>query len=115
MMRAVADLDAALLGAKAIPQLHLSDVDEAYRVQASLVQRRLDRGEKLAGVKLGLTSKAKMAQVGVDQIIWGRLTDAMRVPDGGTVSLEAFIHPRIEPEVAFLVSDGAIAAVAPAL
>ena len=25
-----------------------------------------------------------MAQVGVDEVIWGRLTDAMRVPDGGT-------------------------------
>jgi 2-oxo-3-hexenedioate decarboxylase len=29
------------------------------------------------------------------------LTDAMRVPDGGTVDLSRFIHPRIEPEVAF--------------
>jgi len=114
-MSHVEDLDAALLGAKAIPQLHLGDVDEAYVVQAQLVRRRLDRGEKLVGVKMGLTSKAKMAQVGVDQVIWGRLTDAMRVPEGGTVPLEGFIHPRIEPEVAFLVRDGAIAAVAPAL
>ena len=114
-MTAVADLDAALLGAQAIPQLNLGTVEEAYEVQARLVQRRLDRGEKLAGVKMGLTSKAKMAQVGVDQVIWGRLTDAMRVPDGGTVSLEKLIHPRIEPEVAFLVRGGAIAAVAPAL
>lgn len=39
----------------------------------------------------------------------------MRVPEGGTVSLEGFIHPRIEPEVAFLVRGGVIAAVAPAL
>jgi 2-oxo-3-hexenedioate decarboxylase len=114
-MTVVDDLDAALLGAKAIPQVNLGGVDEAYGVQAELVRRRLDRGEKLVGVKMGLTSKAKMAQVGVDQVIWGRLTDAMRVADGGTVSLEGFIHPRIEPEVAFLVRDGAIAAVAPAL
>jgi 2-oxo-3-hexenedioate decarboxylase len=114
-MTVVADLDAALLGTKAIPQVNLEGVDEAYEVQAQLVQRRLDRGEKLVGVKMGLTSKAKMAQVGVDQVIWGRLTDAMRVPDGGTVSLERFIHPRIEPEVAFLVRGGGIGAVAPAL
>jgi 2-oxo-3-hexenedioate decarboxylase len=114
-MSVVEDLDAALLGAQAIPQLNLGSVDEAYEVQALLVRRRLDRGEKMVGVKMGLTSKAKMAQVGVDQVIWGRLTDAMRVPEGGTVSLERFIHPRIEPEVAFLVRGGAIAAVAPAL
>lgn len=68
-MSAVEDLDAALLGAKAIPQLHLSDVDEAYAVQAALVRKRIDRGEKLVGVKMGLTSKAKMAQMGVDQVI----------------------------------------------
>ncbi|HZM83356.1 MAG TPA: fumarylacetoacetate hydrolase family protein [Candidatus Limnocylindrales bacterium] len=114
-MSSVADLDAALLGAKAIPQLNLGDVQTAYEVQAELLARRIERGERLAGVKMGLTSKAKMAQVGVDQVIRGWLTDAMRVPDGGSVSLDRFIHPRIEPEVAFLVRDGAIAAVAPAL
>lgn len=79
------------------------DVDAAYAVQAELVRRRLDRGEQLVGVKMGLTSKAKMAQVGVDEVIWGRLTDRMRVADGGTVSVGDFIHPRVEPEVAFLL------------
>ncbi|MBQ1027686.1 2-keto-4-pentenoate hydratase [Micromonospora sp. C95] len=79
------------------------DVDAAYAVQTALVQRRLDRGERLVGLKMGLTSKAKMAQVGVDEVIWGRLTDPMRIPDGGTVDVSAFIHPRVEPEVAFLL------------
>ncbi|MFF5219160.1 2-keto-4-pentenoate hydratase [Micromonospora sp. NPDC000442] len=79
------------------------DVDAAYAVQTALVQRRLARGERLVGLKMGLTSKAKMAQVGVDEVIWGRLTDVMRVPDGGTVDVAEFIHPRVEPEVAFLL------------
>ncbi|MEU9508213.1 fumarylacetoacetate hydrolase family protein [Micromonospora sp. NPDC048170] len=79
------------------------DVDAAYAVQTALIQRRLDRGERLVGLKMGLTSKAKMAQVGVDEVIWGRLTDTMRVPDGGSVDPAAFIHPRAEPEVAFLL------------
>ncbi|TCB95855.1 4-oxalocrotonate decarboxylase [Micromonospora zingiberis] len=90
----------------AIPQLAAEtglDVDAAYAVQAALVQRRLGRGERLVGLKMGLTSKAKMAQVGVDEVIWGRLTDLMRVPDGGTVDVSRFIHPRVEPEVAFLL------------
>jgi 2-oxo-3-hexenedioate decarboxylase len=114
-MSAVEDLDAALLGAKAIPQLNLADVATAYEVQSGLLARRLARGERLVGLKMGLTSKAKMAQVGVNEVIRGWLTDAMRVPEGGEISLERFIHPRIEPEVAFLVRDGAIAAIAPAL
>ncbi|MEU9826492.1 2-keto-4-pentenoate hydratase [Micromonospora chersina] len=99
-------LGAAADTATAIPQLAAEtglDVDAAYAVQAALLQRRLDRGERLVGLKMGLTSKAKMAQVGVDEVIWGRLTDVMRVPDGGTVDVADFIHPRVEPEVAFLL------------
>ncbi|MET8908201.1 fumarylacetoacetate hydrolase family protein [Micromonospora sp. NPDC004551] len=99
-------LGAAADSATAIPQLAAEtglDVDAAYAVQAALLKRRLDRGERLVGLKMGLTSKAKMAQVGVDEVIWGRLTDAMRVPDGGTVDVAGFIHPRVEPEVAFLL------------
>ncbi|PGH42365.1 4-oxalocrotonate decarboxylase [Micromonospora sp. WMMA1996] len=99
-------LGAAADDATAIPQLAAEtglDVDAAYAVQTALVQRRLDRGERLVGLKMGLTSKAKMTQVGVDEVIWGRLTDVMRVPDGGGVDVSAFIHPRVEPEVAFLL------------
>ncbi|MDM4720392.1 4-oxalocrotonate decarboxylase [Micromonospora sp. WMMA1363] len=99
-------LGAAADTGTAIPQLAAEtglDVDAAYAVQTALLERRLDRGERLVGLKLGLTSKAKMAQVGVDEVIWGRLTDVMRVPDGGTVAVDDFIHPRVEPEVAFLL------------
>ncbi|RLQ10104.1 4-oxalocrotonate decarboxylase [Micromonospora sp. BL1] len=99
-------LGAAADDATAIPQLAAEtglDIDAAYAVQTALVQRRLDQGERLVGLKMGLTSKAKMAQVGVDEVIWGRLTDVMRVPDGGGVDVGDFIHPRVEPEVAFLL------------
>lgn len=99
-------LVAAADSGTATPQLAAEtglDVDAAYAVQAELVRRRLERGERLVGLKMGLTSKAKMAQVGVDEVIWGRLTDAMRIPDGGTLSVGDFIHPRVEPEVAFLL------------
>jgi 2-oxo-3-hexenedioate decarboxylase len=120
-------LDRALLGAEAIPQLNLGTVEEGYRIQGELVERRLGRGERLVGLKMGLTSKAKQAQVGVDEVIWGRLTDVMRVADGGTVDVADFIHPRVEPEVAFLLDrlpepgepvgafTDAVRAVAPAL
>lgn len=123
-------LGAAADTATAIRQLAAEtglDVDAAYAVQTALLQRRLDRGERLVGLKMGLTSKAKMAQVGVAEVIWGRLTDAMRVPDGGVIPVGDFIHPRVEPEVAFLldrlpepgepVADftAAVRAVAPAI
>lgn len=120
-------LDEAAVSRTATPQLAEAagaDVDDAYAVQAALVERRLARGERLVGLKMGLTSHAKMAQMGVSDVIWGRLTDATQVPDGGTVDTAAFIHPRVEPEVAFLMGrdvepgdafEDAVAAVAPAL
>ncbi|MBB4136796.1 2-keto-4-pentenoate hydratase [Gordonia humi] len=77
------------------------DVDLAYRIQEALVSRRIARGERLVGVKLGFTSKAKMAQMGVSDVIVGRLTDAMETADCGTVDLRRFIHPKVEPEVAY--------------
>jgi 2-oxo-3-hexenedioate decarboxylase len=78
-------------------------IEDAYAIQARSVARRFARGERLIGIKMGLTSRAKMAQVGVSEVIWGRLTDAMRVEDNGASSRMRYIHPRIEPELAFLL------------
>lgn len=79
------------------------DLDDAYAIQHALIDRRLARGEQIVGIKMGFTSRAKMAQMGVSEVIIGQLTDAMRIDDGGEVDLGRFIHPRIEPEVAYRV------------
>ena len=52
-------------------------VDDAYGIQEASVRRRLERGERLIGMKMGLTSRAKMEQVGVHEPIYGRLTSSM--------------------------------------
>lgn len=83
---------------------HTIDIDGAYMIQNALLERRLGRGESIVGVKLGFTSKAKMAQMGVSEVIVGQLTDAMRVDDGGDADLSHYIHPKIEPEVAYRLS-----------
>ncbi|MCB1336331.1 MAG: fumarylacetoacetate hydrolase family protein [Maritimibacter sp.] len=123
-------LDEAARTAQAVAQISdtaaLTPV-EAYKVQALSLARRYARGERRIGVKMGLTSRAKMAQVGVDDVTWGRLTDAMRVEDGGKIGRAAYVHPRVEPEIAFLMKAplagavsamealAAVEAVAPAL
>jgi 2-oxo-3-hexenedioate decarboxylase len=123
-----ARLDRAQREAQAVPQLdeELSP-DDAYRVQRALLERRYARGERRFGVKMGFTSRAKMAQMGVSEMIWGRLTDAMLVEDGGELDFLRYIHPRAEPEIAFILGkqiDGpvtlasalaSVEAVAPAL
>lgn len=99
-------LDRAATSALAIPQLSQQfelQIDDAYRIQAASIKRRLSRGDRRAGVKMGFTSRAKMLQMGVSDMIWGRLTISMMIEDGGSISLANFIHPRVEPEVAFLM------------
>ena len=121
-------LDVAALNAVAIEQFgDALSLEDAYRIQCALIARRLARGERSIGVKLGFTSRAKMIQMGVGDLIWGKLTDAMFVEDGGEINLSEFIHPRVEPELAFLIgrrlvgrvsmleAQAAITAVAPAM
>jgi 2-oxo-3-hexenedioate decarboxylase len=100
-------LDTAAHDARATPQITPVDraftVTEAYQVQKLSVERRLARGERRIGVKMGLTSRAKMQQVGVNEVAWGRLTDAMLLEEGSTLSRAKFVHPRVEPEIAFLM------------
>ncbi len=100
-------LDTAASTATAVSQISLHDaaftVEEAYSVQAQSIARRYARGESRIGIKMGLTSRAKMLQVGVDEVIWGRLTDKMLLNEGGHLAKSAFVHPRIEPEIVFLM------------
>jgi 2-oxo-3-hexenedioate decarboxylase len=99
-----ARLDDASLTASPVPQLaEPLTIDEAYEVQARLLARRFRRGERPIGIKMGFTSRAKMAQMGVSDLIWGQLTDRMLHPSGATISRQAFVHPRAEPEIAFLL------------
>lgn len=100
-------VDDAARNARSIPQLSENGWDltleQAYEVQRYSVDRRQGRGEKPAGVKLGFTSRAKMVQMGLSELIWGRLTDGMAVAEGGEIDLADYVHPRAEPEIAFLM------------
>jgi len=108
-------LDSAALNATATPQLEDPiSLDEAYSVQRASIERRIARGETRIGIKMGFTSRAKMVQMGVSDLIWGRLTSGMLVEDGGSIALSDYVHPRVEPEVAFLVGRTLAGRVTPA-
>ncbi len=101
-----ATLDEAALTAKATQQVSSSQeisLAESYEIQSHSIARRLERGESITGFKLGFTSKEKMVQMGVHDIIWGRLTDSMHIEQNGTLIRDQFIHPRTEPEIAFKI------------
>lgn len=79
------------------------NLEEAYAIQSILVGKRMMRGHTFKGVKMGFTSKEKMKQMGVNDLIWGLLTSDMEYKNGDQIPLSRFIHPRIEPEIAFLI------------
>lgn len=81
----------------------LLDVRSAYAIQQAWVRRRVDAGAAVYGYKVGLTSKAMQEQLGVDQPDAGRLLDDMFVQDG-RAGLDAFIQPKVEPEIAFILA-----------
>jgi 2-oxo-3-hexenedioate decarboxylase len=93
--------------AKPIPRFTASDaafsLEQGYRVQKELLALHLASGAKLVGRKMGMTSRAKMLQMGLDAPIHGFLTDRMNVPEGGELSLKGRIHAKVEPEIAFLM------------
>lgn len=76
------------------------DWQDAYDIQWAIRQRKLDRGSRVVGLKMGLTSWARMRQMGVETPIYGFLVDEFSVPDGGLVDAGKLIHPRVEAEIA---------------
>ncbi|AJP48637.1 4-oxalocrotonate decarboxylase [Rugosibacter aromaticivorans] len=96
---------AAQRGAYAIPKLTddfpAMTVDDGYAVQAALRRRLCAEGRRQAGWKIGLTSKAKMQQMGVSVPSIGFLMEDTARADGSTISTQDLVHPRVECEIAF--------------
>lgn len=80
-------------------------IDDAYAIQAALLELQLGRGDTLAGAKLGLTSVAKQEQMGVSEPCYGWVPASTVVANGGTVPLDQLIHPRCEPELVFVLGQ----------
>ncbi|MBN9473320.1 MAG: 4-oxalocrotonate decarboxylase [Bordetella sp. SCN 67-23] len=79
------------------------DWDDAYAIQDEILRRKMARGARLVGYKAGLTSHAKMRQMGVDTPCFGFLVDEFCVPEGTRIPAGALIHPKVEPEIAFIL------------
>lgn len=79
---------------------------EAYELQDGLLARKLaENGTKTVGVKLGLTSKAKQEMMGVNESIYGYLHDDMLGFEWEPITFSELIHPKVEPEIAFLLAE----------
>ncbi len=80
-------------------------IDAAYAVAQLNTQARLKEGHRLAGFKVGLTSKAVQQQLGVDQPDFGFLFEDWEYLNGQDVPMNRLLHPKVEAEVAFVVGS----------
>ncbi|MBI5901552.1 MAG: 2-oxo-3-hexenedioate decarboxylase [Rhodocyclales bacterium] len=81
------------------PQMTLAD---GYAVQFELLRRHMAAGQRQIGWKAGLTSKAKMDQMGVRVPTVGFLLADMFRPETSTIRTDDLVHPRVECEMAFV-------------
>ena len=82
------------------PQISIED---AYRVQLRTIERRVSDGERIVGKKIGITAKAVMQMLKVDQPDFGHLLSGMTYNEGETLQASRFCQPRGEGEIAFVL------------
>jgi len=78
-------------------------IEDAYHIQQRMLSRRLEKGEKVVGKKIGVTSAAVMNMLGVHQPDFGYLLDGMVYNEGESIPMDTLIQPKAEGEIAFLM------------
>jgi 2-keto-4-pentenoate hydratase len=78
-------------------------IDDSYAIQLAQVAAWKDSGRIVRGHKVGLTSAAMQRQLQVEQPDYGHLFADMFYVDGQSIPAGAFIQPKVEPEIAFVL------------
>ena len=108
--RAAAEsLDTADLERRVIEQISQTwpdiELADAYAIQNLWLDRRLARGARQVGRKIGLTSRAMQMASNFNEPDYGFLTDDMLYPDGAKIEAARFCSPRLEVELAFVMGE----------
>jgi 2-oxo-hept-3-ene-1,7-dioate hydratase len=79
-------------------------IDDAYAIQQAWIDLQVADGAKVVGRKIGLTSRAMQQQMKIDEPDFGALLDYMVMGSGVQLRHADFVDPKLEVEVAFMIS-----------
>jgi 2-keto-4-pentenoate hydratase len=79
-------------------------LDDAYRIQLALIERRLAAGERHIGWKVGLTARPIQEQFGFFEPVFGCILEAL--PSGHIFGARDLINPGFETELCVRLADG---------
>jgi 2-oxo-hept-3-ene-1,7-dioate hydratase len=80
------------------------DIADGYAVQRAWMDLKRAEGRRAIGRKIGLTSRAMQRSSNITEPDYGLLLDDMLFADGQDVPMARFIEPRVEVELAFILS-----------
>ena len=83
-------------------------LEDAYAIQAAWIELQVANGAKVAGHKIGLTSRAMQMAMKIDEPDFGALLDDMFLPSGATIRAAEYLDPKIEVEFAFVLKDALV-------
>ncbi|WP_310631524.1 2-oxo-hept-4-ene-1,7-dioate hydratase [Paraburkholderia sp.] len=79
-------------------------IDDGYAIQREWVKLKLAAGHVIKGRKIGLTSRAMQRASQIDEPDYAPLLDSMFIAAGTDIRADRFIAPRVEVELAFVLS-----------
>lgn len=86
---------------KRYPQM---TIDDGYRVSRAWMKIKRGEGRTVRGKKIGLTSRAMQQSAGINEPDYGMLLDDMLFAENSDISLDRFITPKVEAELAFILA-----------
>ncbi len=78
-------------------------LEDAYDVQRRWTKARTERGARMIGRKIGLTSRAMQMASKMTEPDYGVMLDDSLYRDGARIAAGTFIKPRLETELAFVM------------